>query len=69
MSNPNPSRRTIILGAAASAVAMPAAAVLLLPEAVVATAAVAGEPASRGPAHDWLDAFVASRNYGLDQVR
>ena len=56
-----PSRRTLILGAAASAVVVPK---LLLPEAVIASASAApAGKALRGPAHDWLDTFVAKKEY------
>lgn len=56
-----PSRRTLILGAAATAVVVPK---LLLPETVIASASAApAGKAHRGPAHDWLDAFVAKKEY------
>jgi hypothetical protein len=60
MSYEKPSRRNLILGAAALA-ALPAT-TLLTPQAVIAADAAAGPgKAHRGPAHDWLGAFVAKK--------
>lgn len=61
------SRRSLILAAAAAAATVPAV-TLLTPQAVIAasTATPTGK-GHRGPAHDWLDAFVAKKEYGADR--
>ena len=64
----NRSRRTLILGAAATGVAAPLAASLLLPETVVAASLAAPQgKGHRGPAHDWLDGFAARKGYRSDK--
>lgn len=67
MKHESPSRRSLILGAAAAAASVPAA-TMLTPQAVIAASAAA--PAGRGhrgPAHDWLDAFAKKKEYGVDR--
>lgn len=67
MKQNKPSRRGLILGAAAAATTVPAAS-LLLPQSVIEAAAAAPQgKGHRGPAHDWLDSFVAKKEYGADR--
>lgn len=68
MTKDTPSRRSLILGAAAAATTVPIA-TILTPEAVIA-ASTAAPPGTghRGPAHDWLDAFAKKKNYGIDRT-
>jgi len=61
------SRRTLIFGAATTAVAVPAAA-LITPETVLAAAAETPAGKSRrGPAHDWLDDFVMKNRHRVNR--
>lgn len=62
MANNRPSRRTIILGAAAAAAGSPSA--LLMTESIARAAAASGALPTRGPVHDWLDAFAAKKHFG-----
>lgn len=58
MSEPNTSRRNLILGTAGITASIPVA-TILTPDAVIA-AEIAARPGRthRGPAHDWLGAYV-----------
>lgn len=61
MTNKKPNRRTLILGAAATAVAVPAATLLTPRDVLEAAVAAPNGKGHRGPAHDWLDTFVSKK--------
>lgn len=61
MPNKKPGRRTLILGAAATAVVVPATTLLSPRDVLEAAAAAPNGKGHRGPAHDWLDTFVSKK--------